>query len=407
MTATAAAPAPTDQSAPRIATVDALRGLALLGILVVNITYFASQYRGTGVLDPRFEGPVDKWTYLLIDTLFETKFYLLFSFLFGYSFTLQITAAARRGAAFTPRFLRRLLGLFLIGALHALLLFHGDILMLYALLGLVLLPLRRITPRTAAIVAGALLVLAMQFWLWRAVLVWDSGEPNGVDAVETSEWVGWIEEQYRGGLHEIIVQRWDDLMGMIAILLDFQGPAALAMFLLGFAAGKLGVLADPLRYRAVLRWLLVLAVAVGLPGGMLYAYAGNFYADTALQYIAGALDFVGSPLLAAGYGAAAIMLFHGVPAIARVFAPAGRMALTNYLTQSVFCAFVFTGYGLGLTGRLGPLAVTGLALALFAAQIVLSAHWLRTHRYGPAEWLLRGFSYREIPVWRAGRHWGR
>ncbi|GGK37160.1 hypothetical protein GCM10010124_32300 [Pilimelia terevasa] len=396
---------PGDAGTRRIATVDALRGLALFGILAVNITYFASQYRGTGVLDARFEGTVDRWTYLLTDALFETKFYLLFSFLFGYSFTLQITAASRRGAAFTPRFLRRVLGLFAIGAAHAVFLFHGDILMLYAALGLLLLPLRHLRPRTAAILGAALLVLATEVWFWRGVLVWHTGDPDGTDPVETSDTISYVEAAYQGSFSEIIAQRLDDVRGMAAILLDFQGPAALAMFLFGLAAGKLRLLADPMRYRAGLRWLLVAGAVVGLPGGVLYAFAGNYYADTALQYFAGALDFLASPVLAASYLAGAVLLFHRLPALARAFAPAGRMALTNYLSQSVFCAFVFTGYGLGLTGELAPLPVFGIAVALFAVQLAWSAYWLQAHQYGPAEWALRGFSYLEIPRWRRPPVW--
>ncbi|MEG1053463.1 MAG: DUF418 domain-containing protein, partial [Janthinobacterium sp.] len=118
----------------RIADVDALRGCALFGILVVNIGAFATPWFGLGLTDPAFHGGVDRATHFLVALLFETKFYLLFSFLFGYSFTLQMQAAARADAPFVPRMLRRQAGLWLIGALHAVFLFHGDILTTYAVL---------------------------------------------------------------------------------------------------------------------------------------------------------------------------------------------------------------------------------------------------------------------------------
>ncbi|HEX5740501.1 MAG TPA: DUF418 domain-containing protein, partial [Pilimelia sp.] len=203
---------PLPTASHRIATVDALRGFALAGILIVNITYFASQHRGTGIVDAEFGAPVDRWAYLVVDTLFETKFYLLFSFLFGYSFTLQIGAATRRGAAFVPRFLRRVAGLFVIGAAHAVLLFHGDILMLYAVLALLLLPLRHLRPRTAALLGGGLLMAAFQLWMWWTVRVWDDGYPDGVDADAAAEAAGDAEVAYQGGFGDIVAQRWDDLV---------------------------------------------------------------------------------------------------------------------------------------------------------------------------------------------------
>jgi uncharacterized protein len=103
----------------RIADIDALRGFALFGILMVNITYLASAYRGTGLEDPGFDSPADRAVRFLLAMLFEAKSYLLFSFLFGYSFTLQMESAERGGARFAPRFLRRLAALFVLGAFHA------------------------------------------------------------------------------------------------------------------------------------------------------------------------------------------------------------------------------------------------------------------------------------------------
>lgn len=130
----------------RLAQVDALRGFALLGILVVNIGYMASTYHGSGLEDPGFASPLDGAVRWFVTVFFEAKFFLLFSFLFGYSFTLQLDSAERSGARFAPRFLRRLAGLFVLGALHAVLLFPGDILTMYAVLGLILLAARRPGP---------------------------------------------------------------------------------------------------------------------------------------------------------------------------------------------------------------------------------------------------------------------
>ncbi|WP_425331188.1 DUF418 domain-containing protein, partial [Bordetella pertussis] len=159
-------------AAQRLAHLDALRGFALFGILVVNIGVFASVYYGTGLPDPAFSRPLDQWVNVLVAVLFESKFYLLFSFLFGYSFTLQIDAAQRAGAAFAPRFLRRLAGLAVLGLAHAVLLYHGDILLTYAVLGALLLALRRTAPERA-----------LRWACWLALLAGlGAGRPAGASA---------------------------------------------------------------------------------------------------------------------------------------------------------------------------------------------------------------------------------
>src|SRR5690606_8857996 len=121
----------------RVHDVDALRGFALLGIFVVNITFMASGYPGNLVDDPAFSGPLDAAARFVVATLFSMKFYLLFSFLFGYSFVLQVEAAGRAGAAFVPRMLRRVLGLFVLGVGHIVLLYGGDVLTPYAVVCLI------------------------------------------------------------------------------------------------------------------------------------------------------------------------------------------------------------------------------------------------------------------------------
>ena len=126
----------------RIQTIDAIRGFALFGIFVVNILAFSSVYYGTGMAPPGGQHLVDRMLASIVSAVFELKFYLLFSFLFGYSVTLQMQSAERGGAGFLPRMIRRQAGLFLIGAAHAVFLFHGDILTTYAVLGLVLLAVR-------------------------------------------------------------------------------------------------------------------------------------------------------------------------------------------------------------------------------------------------------------------------
>ncbi|MET7398980.1 DUF418 domain-containing protein [Dactylosporangium sp. NPDC005572] len=372
----------------RLLDVDALRGFALFGILIVNIWYFASGYAFHRVPDPAYGSTV----HTVVAFVFEMKFYLLFSFLFGYSFTLQIDAADRAGAAFRPRFLRRVAGLFALGALHAVLLFHGDILTTYAVLGLILLALHRIRPRTALIVAGVLVGLVVLFFAAMAFAAVPSvDEPAALaDGAATTAALG-------GSPADVVAEHLRSLPTAIGGTVVLQAPVALAMFLVGLAVGRRRLLADPSAHR---RGLLLIQ-AIGYPLGL--AGAAAVIALGGIATMAGlAVSTLTGPLLAAAYAASMLSVFQTSAGhrLATALAPAGRMALTNYLLQSLILALVFTGLGLGLIGRVPPLAVAAIALALFAAQLVASAAWLRWHRYGPVEWLLRALTIWSRPQLR-------
>ncbi|OJF12675.1 DUF418 domain-containing protein [Couchioplanes caeruleus] len=388
----------------RIPVVDALRGFALLGILMVNITYFASAYHGTGLEDPGFAAPLDRGVRYLVTILFETKFYLLFSFLFGYSFTLQMDSAARTGSRFVPRFLRRLSALFLIGAFHAVLLFPGDILTTYACLGLLLLAARRVRPRTAVRTAIALLVATAAGYLALATVQMAAGG-GGVDAAAVSPQVQRTAEGLRGGPGSVIATYLDQLPEVVQLLVFFQAPAALAAFLLGLAAGKRRVLTDLGRIGRVLRRLQWIGAPVGLIGGIVYAHASLEYPGTAYQMFALGLDMLTAPLLAAAYAATLLRWTSSRRGrrAAEVLSPAGRMTLTAYLTQSLACALVFTGYGAAMVGRLSPPWVLAVAIVLFAAQLAACKWWMGRHPHGPLEWVLRAVTNAAWPRRRTAR----
>ncbi|MFI0986050.1 DUF418 domain-containing protein [Streptomyces exfoliatus] len=393
-----------DRHVGRLGAVDALRGFALFGILIVNSTYLASAYHGTGVEDPGVGGPLDDAVRAIVATFFEAKFFLLFSFLFGYAFTLQLASADRARARFVPRFLRRLTGLFLLGVVHAVVLFPGDILTTYAVLGLILLVFHRIRPRTAvrtAVVlfggtAAAYALLAVAVTLWSA--------HAGLDEVAAAADAARATEALRGDAASVVSAHLDQLADVVFMLAFFQAPAALAAFFLGLAAGRHQVLSDITGYGRLLRRLQAWGFTVGLGGGAVYAHASLAHPSTAYQILALGVDVITAPLLAAAYAATVLRLAngrHGRTVIAAL-APAGRMTLTDYLTQSLACALLFTGYGAGLVGRVPPTGVASIALTLFAAQALASRWWLGRHPYGPAEWGLRAWTTLSWPDWRTG-----
>ncbi|MFB4276994.1 DUF418 domain-containing protein [Nonomuraea sp. MTCD27] len=382
-------------TAARIASVDALRGFSLLGILVVNIAFLASGYRMAGMAEPAFDSSLD-WGVRWVVTLFlENKFYLLFSFLFGYSFTLQVDSARRQGRPFVPMFLRRLAGLFLLGLAHAVLLFPGDILTTYAAVGLALLIFRAIRPRTAVLPAVALTLLLALGFVLLAVLASAGLDMSGRLADESAQ-VAASNSALGGGFWQIVSEHLRKLSLIIVARVFFQGPAVLAACLVGLAVGKLGVLRDVAAYTGTLRRLQWIGFPVGLAGAFFYtlsAWTGSVH-----KFWGEAVDLVTAPLLAAAYAATFLRVLPYAPRVARALAAPGRMALSNYLAQSLICALIFTGYGLALLDRVSPPLEVLIALGIFAAQVLYSRRWLKRHRYGPVEWLLRFLTYWRRPA---------
>lgn len=381
--------------------VDALRGFALLGIVIVNSGAMASAWYGSGAMAPAFSAPLDQWVRGLIAALFETKFYLLFSFLFGYSFTLQMASAAREGADFMPRFLRRLAGLAIFGLVHAVFLFQGDILFTYSLLGAALLCLRGIAPRTA-------LKLALGLWLftmlaWAALAALSSLAPQTMDVAALNAQASAATAAYQGSPQAVIGQHVRDIeQGIALVLLLIQAPCAFACFLLGFAAGQSGFLnrlaTDPLRLRRAFFRMLV----PGLLGALAYVYLERQATTEHQALFALAIDLATAPFLSAAWALALLWSFHTARGarLEAALAPAGRHALTHYLGQSLIGALIFTGWGAGQIGLWSPLAILALAGAVWLLQVVLSRFWVSRFAYGPAEWLLRSLTLWRRPRWR-------
>ena len=385
--------------------VDALRGFALLGILVVNIASFASTYYGLGVPDPMAVSLADRSASFVRAFLFETKFYLLFSFLFGYSFTLQMRAAERDGKPFVPRMVRRHLGLWVIGVAHAVLLYYGDILMAYAVLGAVLLMLRRRGDVFLACAAIVLVLLTALLWAGVGRMYTQMDMQMAVQAAYGEAAAALAA--YRATPAMVAVQHVRDLSQTWWMTALVQAPEALAMFFLGFIAGRRGLLAHVEAHRALLWRVLWWGLAIGLPGAL--AYALPTLRPNAVREVQGlAITLLTAPFLAGAYAAGMLLVFQSGRGrvLARVLAPAGRMALSNYLLQSLVCAWLFLAYGLRWIGTMGPLATFGVALAIFAGNLLLSGWWMRRFAYGPVEWLLRAFTNLRLPAMRRSRYAG-
>jgi uncharacterized protein len=326
-----------------------------------------------------------------------------------------MTRARSGGAAFAPVYRRRLLVLLLIGLAHAVLLWPGDILVLYALLGFPLLLFRERGPRTVLVWAAIslvvpLLLLAGVFGLLEAGRATPEvgAEIERQLAQARTEFHALTEQAiqvYRhGSFAEITAQRIQDLLFFYSGILFFA-PHVFGMFLLGLYAGRRGLFHDLSAHRPfftrVLRWGLVLGL-VGSAAYTLGMEAADRVEPTGPLLLAVAGLTVGGPALSLAYAAGLTLLVQRA-AWRRLLAPlaaAGRMALSNYLLQSLIATTIFYGYGLGLYGQTGPVQHLGLAVAIFfLVQLPLSAVWVRRFRFGPAEWLWRSLTYgRRQPI---------
>ncbi|MFC0628180.1 DUF418 domain-containing protein [Kribbella deserti] len=378
----------------RISDVDALRGFALLGILIVNITFAASGYPIHVAEDPAYDSGLDHAVRWLSSTFVDMKFYLLFSFLFGYSFQLQLEAARRAGAQFKPRMLRRLGGLFVLGWLHMILLITGDILTVYALIGLILLAMHKVKDKTALIVAAGIYI-----WLLLAMgstgLLMDSStllDPAGAMAAAQE-----TTANLAGGFGGVIGEHLKALPLYGLSIVSMQGPTTLAALLIGMVAGRRRLLSGVTGHEPVLRKVQLIGFPVGIAGGAIYATAGGN--GHTLAVLASVMT---APFLTAAYVATVLRFLHTTrgAAFSKALAPTGRMALSNYIGQSVATMIIFTGVGFGLVGQVSPLEMVVFAFAIFAAQLVLSRLWMNHFEYGPLEGVLRGITNKTRPTWR-------
>ena len=382
----------------RIDTLDSLRGLALLGILAVNLTYFAhSIYAETVLVETG--NVVASW---LVAFFGQVKAFVLFAFLFGYGLAVQIERAAARGEALGPRYARRLVGIFAFGIVHAVFLFSGDVLTLYAALGVVLWAVRRWSPhRLVVLAAVSLAVASVGFGALGAFL--GSGPIGGGD--EAAQLVVQADAAFAGSFLDAAAQRLRDLPSVLPFLVLYNGPVSLAMFALGLAAGKVRLFSDTERYRATLLRALPWALVVGVAGNVAYATASALPPAMVAQvwggplpWWAGALSMavvtVAGPALAFAYVVGVVEAERAgrLEWALRPLRAAGRMSLTNYLGESLLAGFVFFGWGLSV-GHLGLLECLLLTPVLFGVLVVFSRAWLQRFRSGPLEWALRSWTY--------------
>jgi uncharacterized protein len=369
----------------RNVALDALRGAALSGVLMVNLLadFRISLFEHIFTFHTH-PGWANHAVDLLTAWLFEFKAFTLFSFMFGVGVGVQAERAASHNIGVRRFFVRRFAALLALGLCHMFLIWNGDILTLYAVCGLMLIPL--VSLPTRLMVALAVAVAVLMF----VVPIFDSLFPT--ELAMRAHAVVATRVYAEGSWAEILVLRFRTWR-LIAPFLVSVLPRTFGLMLLGIAAWRVGVLKRPAQHRNLLQAMLV---GAGIPGAVTTTLLVWSESTGQPPPISPAwLRPLSSIPLAFAFGAGLLLYFSSARAglLTRLFAAAGQMSLSNYLAQSMIFSVIFYGFGFGLFGQLGSAAAALIGVAVFVGQLAASYLWLQRYGFGPAEWLWRSLTY--------------
>ncbi len=388
----------------RIDSIDMLRGFALFGVLLVNTQMFNDTLHTFSSNPFSYEG-TDQLVALLIQIFATGKFYTLFSFLFGLGFYLFTHRLAEKGLNPLPLFSRRLFFLLVFGLLHMVFFWYGDILTGYAIGGFVLLlfyrqPPNRIRAWSLVILAGSILFLS---WLVSSPTM-NPGimTPQAYEVYQES--LQRFVTQYREGSYlETVVFRLQREIPLVLMNFMVWIPKLVGIFLAGFYAGKIHLFQQIPKYSNGLKTTRLVSGIAGLLLTGLYLWIGSTRGLGALDVISQRNAFFVAELakelataVVALFYLSTLLLLWQKPAWKRklsVLVPLGRMALTHYLTQSLFLTTIFYGHGLGLMHQISLAQGVAITMAIYVIQVVLSHYWMQRFRQGPMEALWRKGTY--------------
>ena len=371
----------------RLEVIDALRGFSLLGIIIANMLYFQYNSNTKSMID------LDTWwdqgAYYFTKIFVEGSFYPIFGFLFGYGLILFAQALENRNVSVKGPLWRRVIGLVVLGVVHMVLVWDGDILLMYgaALMFIILFFLKR-RVKTWLIWAIILGMLTIPILFVKTIFI----ELLNGEAAKT------IEVLKNGGYLDVVKNRIgfsEDAYELIFLLIGlpfmfvfisiigFFGVGTFVLF--GMAAAKVELLQNiELKKQLLKKCTLLVPVGLLLKAFILWDHKGAIL-----------MSGLGAYLLAIGYIALFILLFVNAQdsKLMNSFASVGRLSLSNYLLQSIICTTIFYGYGLGLFGKLGVALGVVLAVVIYAVQVFISSVYYKRFKLGPAEWILRKFVY--------------
>jgi uncharacterized protein len=395
---------------------DVLRGFALLGVLLDNIFGFT----GWGFLTQSMREALPTWpadgiVALSEFTFIKGKFYSLFSLLFGIGFSIILIRNEQRGINPLKIFYRRLFILLLIGAGHLFLLWEGDILMLYALIGMLLPLFRKCSDKSLLIWAAALILSPILIDIAKVLLHVKTGDfieaiakridkSNGVPTDDSyaqylfKEGSGWRE--WRNWQQSGFFWRYSDLIESNRV------PKVLGMFLFGFYAGRKMIYADLENYISLFIKLRRWGFIIGIPSAITCTYFGIFQKSIPNPLGLGNTFFYALSVVPLCLAYVSVICLHWIKrkgnSKLKILAPVGRMALTNYLMQTIIGITLYYGVGLGFGGNIGPAVFIPIGLGVYVLQIIYSNLWFKYFNYGPMEWIWRQLTYwKKLPLRKA------
>lgn len=387
------------QKKTRIEVLDVFRGFAVFGIFVVNIEIMNCTFINQGTFSQQWTSGMDQFAVRILQLFFYTKFFPIFSLLFGLGIAMQALKLQERNKLSFSFFGRRMSGLFILGLLHITLLWSGDVLHLYAMLGLLTTLLIRQSKKL--ILALSALVLFFPFYeQWFAWFVQLTGfQPESyLEGYAGEETIRIIRS---GSFVEGMELRLREYLANIPLLFLFLAPVAMSMFLLGLYLGKINILKDLKAFISKLaRPMIALALITNLyriiflfflPDFEIYRTAElrpHFFKMMELSDMFMGLFY----LWLIGW----LWYFTSAKKLLSPLQYVGRMALTNYIMHSVIGLILFTAVGFQLYETMSPSQTLLTAILVFAFQLIYSRLWLSYFRYGPLEWLWRCFTYQKI-----------
>ncbi|WP_156288835.1 DUF418 domain-containing protein [Oceanobacillus salinisoli] len=373
------------QESNRLFWIDAARGFSIFGIFMVNIGAFSAPYFLYGGEEQGWTSSVDPWIQVIIDIFFQASFYTLFSILFGFGIQIMKDRIIARGISLYPFLLRRLFILLCFGMVHAFLLWHGDILLTYGMVGILSLLLLHVRAETKLGIGSVLLVGSVSFLSFLYYISRDYLDFVNHPMIEQS-----FVNYQSNDIRTIWMQNYQDwVYSNSAFSLFFLTLVLLPLFLFGMFLAEKRWLHEPVKYKSILikLWVIAFVCFIGFKIGP-YAFGNPLWLSYIQDNIGGmfsALFYILSITLLAGTGLGRKLL--------KPFAYVGRMALTNYISQSIISFILFYGVGFGLYGSVSPFLGVVFVVTIFTGQVFFSRWWFMRFRFGPLEWVWRSLTY--------------
>ncbi|NOQ25035.1 MAG: DUF418 domain-containing protein [Bacteroidales bacterium] len=412
-------------SSERIQIIDILRGFALFGVLVMNIYFFNYPNEGN-LVQEEYLSSGDSITSWVLRVLISGKFYILFSFLFGLGFSIQITRLKNKDINVVQTYTRRLFILLGFGLIHSILIWNGDILKLYAIIGFILLLFRNSSLKRVKI---WIIILFSLFYIGYAVgAILDSRPKKDKDKVENTlnedtKNTNVDEASDENKDEEILVEKdkneisfeeykngnyFSTIKENINVFIEWKQLAILVLgllfilplFLLGSYFGRKEIFSNKNNNPFLLK-LMLWSLLIGTIMSTMFIYfgittsKGDETFQRALMHIGE--QYAALPLTLAYISAVTLLYNKNIRVnLLKPLAPVGQMALTNYLLQSIVFTWVFYGQGLGLIGQKSTVLLLLIGIVFFSIQVIVSKWWMSKFKFGPAEWLWRVLTYGEM-----------